>query len=312
MSDSIIRKQENQIRRLINNPQKHYELRQNKALFSQLCSSLDVIEDTEDAIIAYTEKDFGEDKPSHYLAVYGLLQAIYVQQDAVINLCKSLGIKDKVNNYPKLKEIREIRNDTVGHPTKRDQQKGKPVSYHHISQMTLNKSGFTLASYFSNGSQVQFRDINIPELIVEQNRFISTILTTLINNLEAEEKAHKEKFRMEKLLEIFPGTTDYYLEKLFEGVFRNEYAEFADGILDLVIDVVKKFREAVGRRNMDFYERLQDEYELIEHATTKLRKYYRGDSGVEKPAARIYIIFLKHQIDELKAYAKEIDDEYAK
>ncbi len=312
MSDSTIRKLENQIRQLINNPQKHYELRQNKALFSQLCSSLDVIEDTEDAIMAYSEQDFGEeDKPSHYLAVYGLLQAIYVQQDAVINLCESLGIKDKVNNYPKLKEIREIRNDTVGHPTKRDQQKGKPVSYHHISQTTLNKSGFTLASYFSDGSQVQFRDIKISELIVEQNRFISTILATLASNLEAEEKAHKEKFRMEKLLEIFPGTSDYHLEKLFEGVIRDDYADFADGMLDLVINMVTKFREAVGRRNMDFYERLQDEYELIEHATTNLRKYYRGDTRVEKSAARIYVIFLKHQIDELKDYAKEIDDEYA-
>ncbi len=312
MSNSTIRKQENQIRQLINNPQKHYELRQNKALFSQLCSSLDVIEDTEDAISAYTEKDFGEDKPSHYLAVYGLLQAIYVQQDAVINLCESLGIKDEINNYPKLKEIREIRNDTVGHPTKRDKQKGKPVSYHHISQITLNKSGFTLASYFSDGSQVQFRDIKIPELIVEQNKFISAILTTLINNLKAEEKAHKEKFRMEKLLEIFPNTSDYHLEKLLEGVFRDDYAEFADGVLDLVINEVNQFREAIKRRNMDFYERLQDEYELIEHATTKLRKYYHGDTGVERPAARIYVIFLKHQIDELKAYAKEIDDEYAK
>ena len=88
MSDSIIRRQAKQIRKLINSPQKHYELRQNKALFSQLCSSLDVIEDTEAAITAYTEKDFGEDKPSHYLAVYCLLQAIYVQQDAVINLCE--------------------------------------------------------------------------------------------------------------------------------------------------------------------------------------------------------------------------------
>jgi hypothetical protein len=312
MSDSIIRKQENQIRKLINNSQKHYELRQNKALFSQLCSSLDVIEDTEDAITAYKENDFGEGKPSHYLAVYGLLQAIYVQQDAVINLCEALGIKDKINNYPKLIEIREIRNDTVGHPTKRDQKKGKPTSYHHISQTTLIKSGFTLASYFSDGSDVRFRDIKTSELIIEQNRFISAILATLINNLEAEEKAHKEKFRMEKLLEIFPKTLGYHLEKLSEGVFRDDYAEFADRNLDLIIDIVKNFREAVGRRNMDFYEHLQDEYELIEHATTNLRKYYLGKNEVENPAARIYVIFLKHQIDELKAYAREIDDEYAK
>jgi hypothetical protein len=312
MSNSTVRKQVNQIRQLINNPQKHYELRQNKALFSQLCSSLDVIEDTEDAISAYTEKDFGEDKPLHYLAVYGLLQAIYVQQDAVINLCESLGIKDKVNNYPKLKEIREIRNDTVGHPTHRDQQKGKPASYHHISQITLNKSGFILASYFSDGSQVQFRYIKISELIFEQSKYISDILTTLINNLEEEEKAHKEKFRMEKLLDIFSGTFDFQIEKLFEGISRDDCAQLADGELDSVIDKVNQFREAIKRINMDFYERLQDKYELIEHAKTELRKYYRGDTVVEKPTAKIYAIFLKHQFDELKAYAKEIDDEYAK
>ena len=310
MSDSIVLKLENQIRQLINNPHKHWELRQNNALFSQLCSSLDVIEDTEDAILAYSEKDFGEDKPSHYLAVYGLLQAFYVQQDAVINLCGSLGIKDTINNYPKLKDIREVRNDTVGHPTKRDQPKGKPASYHHISQMTLNKSEFTLVSYFSDGSKVQFRDIKISELIVEQSRFISSILKTLAVNLEAEEKAHKEQFCMEKLLAIFPDTSDYHLEKLFEGVIRDEYAHIANGMLGLVINMVTQFREAVGRRNMDFYESLQDEYELIEYATINLRKYYNGETGVEKSAARIYVIFLKHQIDKLKDYAKEIDDEY--
>ena len=176
----------------------------------------------------------------------------------------------------------------------------------------MDKSGFTLASYFSNGSHVRFKDIKISQLIDEQKKFISVILTTLINNLEAEEKVHKEKFRMEKLLEIFHETFDYHLEKLLEGVIREEYAKLADKNLDRVIDVLKRFGEAIGRRNMDFYERIQDEYELIEYATTHLRKYYRGKNGVEKPAARIYVIFLNHQIEELKAYAKEIDDEYAK
>lgn len=312
MSDSTIRKQVNQIRNLINNPQKHYELRQNKALFSQLCSSLDVIKDTEDVIIAYTEKDFGQDKPLLYLAVYGLLQAIYVQQDAVKNLYESLGIKDKLNNHLKLREIREIRNDTVGHPTKRDQQKGKPVSYHHISQTTLNKSGFTLASYFSDSSPAQFNYIDISELINEQKKYISAILSTLMDNLEEEEKAHKEKFRMEKLLALFPNTLDYYLEKLSEGVYRDESAKLADGCLDFVIAPVNNFLEAIKCRNMDLYERLKDEYELFEHATTNLRKHYSGINEVGKHNARIYIIYLKHQIDRLKELAEDIDKDYAK
>ncbi len=313
MPNRIVLEQENQIRNLINNPQKHYRLRQNKALFYQLCSSLDVIEDTEDAIGAYTEKDFGQDKPSHYLAVYGLLQAIYVQQDAVINLCEALGIKDDINNYPKLKEIREVRNNTVGHPTKRERhKKGQPNSYHHISHVTLNKSGFTLASYFSDGSSAQFRDIKTPELIIEQRKFISSILTTLINNLEAEEKAHKEKFRMEKLIEIFPETLVYDFEKLLEGIFNDEDAALSDAKLEIIIDVINKFHEAVGRRNMDSYERLQDDYELIKYAAINLRKYFRGKNGIENPAAQIYYFFLQHKVDELKAYAQEIDNEYAK
>lgn len=309
MPKNEVRNQNNKIRKFINIPHRHYDLRQNKALFSQLCSSLDVIEDTEDAITAYQEKDFGDDKPSHYLAVYGLLQAIYVQQDAVINLCESLGIKDNIKNYPKLKEIREIRNDTVGHPTKRDFKSKNVISYHHITQITLDKSGFTLISYFSNNAPPQFRDIKILELITEQAKFTSTILSTIGSSLEAEEKAHREKFRMEKLIEIFPQTLDYHLEKLFEGVYNND-SNYADINLGMIIDVSKKFRDAIKQRNMEFYENLQDEYELIEYATSNLRKYYREKEGIEKSAARIYVIFLKHQIAELREYAKEIDNDY--
>lgn len=315
-SKDIIQEQANQIRDSINNPRKHYELRQNKALFSQLCSSLDVIEDTEEAIAAYTAKEFGESKSAHYLAVYGLLQAIYVQQDAVINLCESLGIRESINNYPKLKSIRETRNDIVGHPTKRDQRKGQPISYHHISRITLSQSGFKLASFFADGSPPQFKDIDIPGLIVEQRKFISTILASQISNLEAEEKEHKAKFRMEKLLDIFPATLGYNFEKVFEGIFRDDYAELGALNLEQIKEVVENFREAIGRRNMDFYESLQEDYELIGHAISHLDSYYRAKAGgekpeVETPTAKIFAAFLRGQVDMLKAYAKEIDDDYA-
>jgi len=61
---------------------------------------------------------------------------------------------------------------------------------------------------------------------------------------------------------------------------------------------------------MDFYERLQDEHELIEYAIKHLREYYH--SNIEKPAARIYVMFLQQKFSELQKVAQQTDDEYAK
>lgn len=316
ISKIIILEQISQIRSFINNPRKHYELRQNKALFSQLCSSLDVIEDTEEAIIAYATMEFREDKSVYYLCVYGLLQAIYVQQDAVINLSESLGLSEKISTYPVLKDIREARNDIVGHPTKRDQRKGQPTSYHHISRITLSQSGFQLISYFADGSSPQFRNIDLPELIIKQRKFISKILDSLITQLEVEEKAHKARFRMDKLVNIFPGTLGYNFEKIFEGIYRDDYAEFAVLNLQQVQEIAYNFREAIKLRNMDFYESLQEEYELLEYARAHLNEYYLAktngeESNIETPAAKIFADFLQRQLDTLKTYAQEIDEDYA-
>jgi hypothetical protein len=310
MSENITHQLENQIRNLINIPHRHFELRQNNALFSQLCSSLDVIEDTEDAITAFKEKDFGQDKPSLYLTIYGLLQAIFVQQDAVVNLCEALGIKETIDISPNLKEIREIRNDSIGHPTKRKRPNAKVTSYHHITQVTLGKSGFNLTSYFSDGSSPQFTYVDISSLINEQSKYISAILTKLVISLELDEKKHRDKYRMEKLSALFPKTLDYYVEKLLEGVHREEYIKLSDGSLDIVITAVHEFLGAIKRRDMELFERIQDEFDLFEHATTNLRKYYAGINVVGDLDAKIYIIYLNYQLNKFKELAEEIDRDY--
>jgi hypothetical protein len=76
---------------------------------------MDVVEDSELAIDAYSTGNVREKDGERCLRLYGLLQALFLQQDAVINLCESLKIQKKIEDYPKLKEIREIRNDSAGH-----------------------------------------------------------------------------------------------------------------------------------------------------------------------------------------------------
>ena len=222
-------------------------------------------------------------------------------------LCEALEIKIERDAYPKLKEIRDVRHDTVGHPTKR---KGQPISYNHISQMTLNHCGFDMMTFFADGSPSVSKKIDIPALIAEQRMFISTILDTLISNLDAEEKAHKEEFRMEKLTDCFPGTLGYCFEKIFEGIHRPDYP-VAAGCLEEVKTVIQRFREAVGRRNMDFHDSLQDEYDLMEYAIDYLDKHFGAKTSTEALAARIFTTFLKGQVEELREYAQEVDNDYA-
>ncbi len=127
-----IHKQEGRIRDLINTPRKQYLLMKQMNLWSQLCSCLDVIGDTELAIAAYIHKEFSQNTGANYLAVYGLLQTLFLQQDALFHLCEALGIGDPRDNYPRLKEIREDRNASVGHPTKLKRGKHTFCHYYRI------------------------------------------------------------------------------------------------------------------------------------------------------------------------------------
>ena len=197
-------------------------LSKNLALWNQLLSCLDVVEDTELAIAAYLDREFGESDGAHYLAVYGLLQALFIQQDAVRYLCESLGMLNPLDNNSRLEKIRDIRNDTIGHPTKRNRKRGQPTSYNFISRHSLKSNRLELMSLFSNGTP-KFADVSIPDLIAEQRTCLSEILTSVISELEQKEKAHKEKFRMEKLVSVFPGTLSYAFGKVSDRIIDGKY-----------------------------------------------------------------------------------------
>ena len=135
---------ESEIRDIINNPRRQYVLLQNSAVWNMLCSCLDVIGDTELAFDASLRKRGVEDNGEKYLLVYGALQALFIQQDAVRNLTEALNISYTPD--PLLEHIREIRNDSIGHPTKRGGGSGKAFNF--IVRMSLSQHGFTLMTTY--------------------------------------------------------------------------------------------------------------------------------------------------------------------
>ncbi|MFH1733652.1 MAG: hypothetical protein ABIE92_02995, partial [bacterium] len=119
-----LQKKVNEIRNRISHYLRINRLLRNDGKWARICSALDTIEDTEEAIYYYNENlsvelgDFG----LLYLSVYGVLQSLFVQQDAARHLCEALSSelneKYEFKKEQNLERIRTIRNETIGHPTK--------------------------------------------------------------------------------------------------------------------------------------------------------------------------------------------------
>ena len=142
------------------------------------------LENSQSVIQEYTElkeKEFNEIK---YLALYGLLQALFVQQDAMNTLYKTCLKKeiDFKNDYIELYKIREIRNITIGHPT------NKGNKYYLISQMTMKKNGYFLIEHDVNDKKEGHQIELIPKLILAQETGIFDLFDKLILGLKKMKK----------------------------------------------------------------------------------------------------------------------------
>ncbi|MDD4976857.1 MAG: hypothetical protein PHY93_21055 [Bacteriovorax sp.] len=306
-----------EIRDFINEPRKKVNLLKNHKFWNQLCSSLVVIEDSDSAISAYINSEFGTDNGEKYLRLYGVLQALFLQQDAITNMCESLGLPNNLASHPKLKEIRDIRNDSIGHPTKRGNYKSNYKSYHFISQASITKSGFQLISDYKN-NKTTFRDILVIDLINEQRRYLSEILKKVINALKTEEKAHKEKFKMEKLEAVFPNAFSYYIEKIFQNIGKSDNAKLGLRHVKLVKEVMDKLEESLQKRGIeiDTYDSIKYLYELLEYPITELELYFdrliaKKEARINDKTAYIFAYFINEHLSQLKEITKEIDEEYS-
>ncbi|TAK96033.1 hypothetical protein EPO05_02660, partial [Patescibacteria group bacterium] len=124
-----------QIRNIFNNStikKTRVHSRKHYGDWNQFCAALDTIEDTCLAIDNFQKGTNDLFIKNPYLAIYGLLQALFIQQDAVNYLKVSLfggkGIDWRDKKYIELFKIRQIRNETIGHPV-RTNKKGKESKY---------------------------------------------------------------------------------------------------------------------------------------------------------------------------------------
>jgi hypothetical protein len=261
---------------------------------------------------AYLGNAFPQGEGEKYIRVYGILQVLVVQQDAARHLIASLGLPALIHAaLGEIKYIREIRIESIGHPTEKRTKGGH--SYHFISRATMHKEGFQLMSCRPN-KQFEFKDINIPGLIAKQRQAISGILSQVLGELKKQEQAHKEKFKDESLADIFGKNQRYIVSKVWESIHSDQYpASLGLMHIELIQKSLGSLKQALEKRDLwGAYDSIKYIYEELQFPISEVEKYFRGEdvTASARKRAEVNFFFVDKHLEELEQIAKEIDEEY--
>jgi hypothetical protein len=298
---------ESQIRDIFNIPRRHRNTRNDRANFNQACSALDAIGDTELAL-----QEFKSNKPKNpigisYILAYGVLQAIFLQQDAIKHLALSLGLP--FNLPDELREIRELRNDAIGHPTSRDVDRKKKIkSFHHISRASLSNAGFQLMSTYSDRDSYDFKDVLFDKIIDIQSEFCENLLKDILEKLKDDENSHRKKFMNDKLSDCFHSSLSYIFSKVKEGLRSDIGRDFALSNFKSIVEAISTFEGKLKDRGEE--ESIEYINNDLSYPIEKVLHYLEGREGVDLRAAEIFIDYIERQVDSLRQIAKEIDENY--
>lgn len=295
------------VRDHINTHRYQSELLDNPNTWNQICSSLDVIGDSILAVESYDSQEFPDDVGLKYIYTYGILQSLYLMQDALKHLSEAFNISYKPTEA--LKTIRNARNASIGHPTK--EIRGERRYYNFISRVSMGKSGFELLRS-SEDREISFTHIDIEKACSDQLEGIIGAYGKIAAKLEEIDKVHKEKFKGMRMTDILHSAMSYLFEKISEGIHASSYGHREFGHLQIcsVKDTYEKFRTALEDRNElnDYVEFDLDEYF---HAIGRLEKFLSGEgTPMQETDAHIYLSYLRYRHDHFVRIANEIDEEY--
>lgn len=310
-----------QLRDRVNYKRRHSALIQNSATWNTLCSAMDVVGDTCQALRSYSTREalHDGDTGAAYLLAYGVLHSLYLQQDAVFWWCKSLDIKPVagfatpgawVRSVQELEAARQARTDSVGHPVRRDKPRTLPLAAFFIVQHSLSDKGFQLIKHEADQLRSEWSYVSFPSLIADQVRVLTDVIEKACEALDAEDRNHYEKFMQTPLTPIL-NSLDYPIQKLGAKRTHSDW-QLMPAHVDEIRTRLMALKTGIETRSEPFDESWQWAYRKLECALGRLKDYATaGALDTDDDLADVLADYVRCAVDDLRERAKELDELYS-
>ena len=300
-----------EIRDLIDEPRKEHSLNQDSTLFLMLRSCIEVIEITETALESYLKKDTdSSDIGIEFLNMFGALQALYVQQEAIRNLHEA--IKIPYTEHPSIEMIRHIRTDAAGHPTNR----GNKKAFNFFSVWNYEGQGLELITGYPTTSEIRppkRSRIDIAHLIDTQKSVFTEVLNNVIETLREEQVVHRKKFAGETMTSVFQ-ITDHSFSTIYDIAHSPDSPRdpLVLGCVDDILKAIDKFKTGLKERE-ESDDTISYRYENLDYALQHIKKCFGNgkETHIDRKDAYIFAHFAEHEVQKLKEIAQEIDERYS-
>lgn len=143
-------------------------------------TSMFLIQDTGESVACHMKRGFSSVPSSAYIEFWGVMQAIFIQQDAICELHKAIvGPPPQIQKGPNWSAIRDIRNTCAGHP-----------AHSNATQRTFlgrrfgTYAGITYELWDAKTQQSTYPTFNLAAMIKAYDAEAAIILNTVFDALK--------------------------------------------------------------------------------------------------------------------------------
>jgi hypothetical protein len=154
--------------------------------WNKFCVAMDNLEDCDLAISFFLAEDLGHSEGEQYLRLYGILQAVFIQQDSITALWEIVFGEDIPNSSQESwRSVRRIRNHVAGHPIEldRDPVRKKITRRTFVNRMELKHGRLALITDENLGESEHW-NFNLRDSVLDYLKETGPLLKTLYKEIQ--------------------------------------------------------------------------------------------------------------------------------